>query len=418
MKAKKKFIERWNNISYMFTNGYLKTLPESFVNNISPIFLSKKIKLIIKDITADILRSWRRTVISDSKVWFLVLTQNNVDALKNIQENVPNSIFVSFYRFRSKVNVKVSFFYLNRRILYDIIYPIKWFFYLTQNKKKALRYFDLLFTVNGTYEESVRLLKKSKPKAIVFTNDHLVIARSLLLAANDLGIKTYYIQHASVSTHFPPLEFTYALLDGNDALLKYKKSGPLKSEVQLVGMTKFDGYINQVNNNNKISTLGIAFNMGDQIDDVKICIYNIKSKHPDLKIIARPHPAEKRNLTLLNEVTLSYPSTESAFDFIKSIDCLISGDSSIHLEAVLLNVFACYYNFSKSKRFDFYKYVENGLLKHYETIEDLNKELGRLKIFKPNIQTKANFYNAAIGSDFYGKSTIKISKFILDTINS
>ncbi|APZ45332.1 hypothetical protein BW723_03015 [Polaribacter reichenbachii] len=418
MKIKKKIIKKWNNISYMYTNGYLKTLPESFVNNISPVFVPRKIKLIIKDIIADILRSWRRTVISDSKVWFLVLTQNNVDALKKIQEDVPNSIFVSFYRFRSKVNVKVSYYYLNRRFLYNIIYPIKWLVYLTENKKKALRYFDLLFTVNGTYEESVRLLKKSKPKAIVFTNDHLIIARSLLLAANDLGIKTYYVQHASVSAHFPPLEFTYALLDGKDALLKYKKSGPVKSQVQLVGMTKFDDYIDQVNNNNKVETLGIAFNMGDQIDDVKKCIEKIKSEHSDLKIIARPHPAEKRNLALLNNVTLSKPSVESAFDFIKSIDCLISGDSSIHLEAVLLNVFACYYNFTKSKRFDFYGYVENGLLKHYKTIEDLNIELGKLKIFKPNVQSKSNFYNAAIGSEFYGKSTIKISKFIQDTIKS
>lgn len=402
----------------MFTNGYLKTLPESFVNNISPVFLPRKIKLIIKDITADILRSWRRTDIPDSKVWFLVLTQNNVDALKKIQELVPNSTFVSFYRFRSKVNVKVSFFYLNRRFLYDIIYPVKWLIYLTQNKKKALRYFDLLFTVNGTYEECIRLLKKSKPKAIVFTNDHLVIARSLLLAANNLGIKTYYVQHASVSAHFPPLEFTYALLDGKDALLKYKKSGPVKSEVQLVGMTKFDDYIDQINHNNKIKTIGIAFNMGDQLDAVKESINKIKSAHPDLKIIARPHPAEKRNLSLLNNITLSKPSSESAFDFIKSIDCLISGDSSIHLEAVLLNVFACYYNFSKSKRFDFYGYVENGLLKHYKTIDELNKELGKLKKFKPNVQSRANFYNAAIDSEFYGKSTLKISKFIQETINS
>lgn len=400
----------------MYTNGLLKTLPESFVNNISPTSIPKKIKLLLKDITADLLRSFRKTAISDSKIWFLVLTQNNVDALKKIKDNIPNSIFVSFYRFRSKVNVEVSFFYLNRRLLHNFVYPFKWIFYLIYNKDKALRYFDLLFTVNGTYEECIRLLKKSNPKAIVFTNDHLVIARSLLLAANDLGVKTYYIQHASVSSYFPPLEFTYALLDGKDALLKYQKSGSVKSEVLLVGMTKFDDYINQINNSKKIKTVGIAFNMADEVNGVKSCMEQIKSKHPDLKIIVRPHPAEKRDLTsLLNGITLSDPLSESALDFIKSIDCLISGDSSIHLEAVLSNVFPCYYNFSKSKRFDFYKYVENGLVEHYVTIEDLNKKLERLKKNKPNIQSRANFYNAAIGSNFYGKSTLKISEFIQDT---
>jgi len=282
--------------------------------------------------------------------------------------------------------------------------------------EKAIRYYDLLFTVNGTYEECLRLLKNKKPKAIVFTNDHLIIARSLLLAANKLRIKTYYVQHASVTQYFPPLEFSYALLDGEDAYLKYKQCGNINSEVKLVGISKFDSYINNVNNNKRIYNVGIAFNLVDEIESVEKTIAKIKENHPDLKLIVRPHPAEQRNLKLLNDVYISNSMRENSFDFIKKIDCLVSGDSSIHLEAVLLNVYSCYYNFNVSQRFDYYGFVKNGLIEYIENIEDLNKRLTELKVSKPDTQKKSKFYNEAIGTDYYGNSTNKISEIIIDTL--
>lgn len=410
------FIKIWNNIMYMWCNGLLETLPMSFIDNISPKTQIKKIKLILKDTIADLLRFFKKTKIPESKIWFLVLTQNNVEALKNVKRNLDNSIYVSFFRFRSTVNVKAHYFYLNYRLIHDFIFPFKWLYYLLHDKKKAIRYYDLFFTVNGTYEECLRLLKKRKPKAIVFTNDHLVVARSLLLAANKLGVKTYYVQHASVTEYFPPLEFTHALLDGEDAYLKYKNCGEIKSIIHLVGMSKFDHYIDDYNEYDTLKYLGIAYNLTDDTDSVYHFIVKLRDRNPDLNIIVRAHPADKRNLPIIESVSISNPQKENAYEFIKRVDCLISGDSSIHLEAVLLNVYPCYYNFNVSKRFDYYGYVKNGLVEYFKDFESLNIKLKELKLNKPNIQYRAKFYNASIGTDFYGKSTEKILSIILDTI--
>ena len=411
------FIKRWNNIMYMWCNGLLETLPTSFTDNISPKSQIKKVKLILKDFIADLLRFFKKTKIPESKIWFLVLTQNNVEALKNIKRNLDNSIYVSFFRFRSTINVKTHYFYLSYRLLYDFIFPFKWLYYLFYDNRKAVKHYDLLFTVNGTYEECLRILKKRKPKAIVFTNDHLVVARSLLLAANKLGIKTYYVQHASVTEYFPPLEFTHALLDGEDAYLKYKNCGEIKSNIHLVGMSKFDHYINDCNGNNTLKYLGVAYNLTDDTDSVYHFIITLRNRNPDLNIIVRAHPADKRDLPIIENISMSYPQNENAYEFINRVDCLISGDSSIHLEAVLLNVYPCYYNFNVSKRFDYYGYVKNGLAEYFKDFELLNNKLKELKLNKPNIQYRAKFYNAAIGTDYFGKSTERISNIILDTLN-
>tara|TARA_R110001583_G_C5669759_1_gene410620 strand:+ start:6147 stop:7370 length:1224 start_codon:yes stop_codon:yes gene_type:complete len=401
----------------MWCNGIFDTLPDSYTNNISPKKTLKKVRLIAKDLTADFLRLFKPTKIPQSKIWFLVLTQNNIDALKDIKKEIPNSIFVSFYRLRSKVSIKTHYFSLSFLFFHDIIYPLKWFFYYLTNKKKAVRYYDLLFTVNGTYEECVRMLKKANPKAIVFTNDHSVISRALLLAANTLGIKTYYVQHASVTRYFPPLEFSHALLDGEDAYLKYKECGEVKSIVHLVGISKFDRYVNQCNNNEKLTSVGVAYNLTDEIDPIYRFLILLRKYNRDIKIIARAHPADQRELTFIQGVEKSNPKQENAFEFLKRIDCLISGDSSIHLEAALLNVYPCYFNFSASKRFDYYGYVKNNLVEFFEDFDALNSKIKELKEVKPNVQSRAKYYNAAINTNFYGKSTLKISEIILKTLN-
>lgn len=419
MKEKKKgdsFTKIWNNLAYMWVNGILATLPESFSNKISPQSHLKKIQLILKDFVADFLRLFKETKIPEDRIWFLVLTKNNVTALKGIKKSFPNAIYVSFFRFRSTAIDSAHFFYLKNRFFYDLIYPFKWLRYYFFEKKKALRYYDLFFTVNGSYEECLRVLKKCKPKAIVFTNDHLVISRALLLAANDLKIQSYYVQHASVTEFFPPLEFTHAMLDGKDAYLKYKKTGEIKSEVHLVGISKFDDYVKESNTKDRVQAIGVAYNLTDEIEEVHGFITNLRNQNLESQIILRAHPADKRSFPDIKNVSVSNSLKENAFEFIKKIDCLISGDSSIHLEAVLLNVYPLYYNFGESKRFDFYGYVKNEMVEHFSSFESLNNKLNDLKKAKPNVQKRAVYYNAAVGTDFYGKSTDKIVKIISDTL--
>lgn len=407
----------WNNIAYIWINGYLDTLPDSFSDLYSPKKTVKKIKYILKNLTADFLRVFKRAYIPKDKVWFLVLTKNNYDALKEVYEQTPNAILTSFFRFNSTINKETYYYNLNLKFFYSFIYPIAWLQYYFSNKEKALRYYDLFFAVNGAYEESLRLLKKTRPKAIVFTNDHLIIARSLLLAANDLGIKTYYIQHASVSEYFPPLEFTYALLEGQDALDKYKVCGTVNANVHLVGMPKFDSYTGKLNTNDKLKKIGVAFNLNDNPQSVYE--FAIKLKTKNVAVIIRPHPGDNRDLSIFSDFEISNSKKEGAFEFLTRIDAIIAGNSSIHLEAVHMNVYPLYFIFDSDSdsRFDYYKFVKNKLVTYCKTLEELYLAIDQLIEHKPHIQSRANYYNATLGTNYQGKSTELIVKTMSETLN-
>src|SRR5690606_18182252 len=76
------------------------------------------------------------------------------------------------------------------------------------------RFLILIYSTFHLYTFYRSLLDFYKPKNIFFSNDHTPAARALLIAAKDLSIKTIYLQHAAVSTIFPPLNFSLSLLDG------------------------------------------------------------------------------------------------------------------------------------------------------------------------------------------------------------
>jgi hypothetical protein len=418
MKKKTNINKLWSNIAHIYINGYLDTLPDSFRNLYSPKKGIKKVKYIFKNYLADFLRLFKTSSIPTDKIWFVVLTKNNFDALKPIQDKIPSSIVVSFFRFNSTINSKTHYFNLNLKFFYNIIYPFSLLKFALENKNKAKQFYDLFLTVNGSYEESIRLLKKKRPQGIVFANDHLIIARSLLLAANHLGIKTYYIQHATVSNYFPPLEFSYALLEGQDAYDKYSRCGEIKSIVKLFGMSKFDSYVDNINKNDKLETLGIAFNLIDEIEPLFKIVCDIKNMFSDLKIVIRPHPGDSRDLSVFDGFEISNSKQENAFNYLSRIDAIVAGDSSIHLEAVLINVYPIYYLFNNKKVFDYYGFVKNKLVSYCKTKEQLYSIIDSLKTNKENIQDRATYYNAVIGTPDYGKSTLLISDFILESLKN
>ncbi|WP_146129825.1 hypothetical protein [Flagellimonas meridianipacifica] len=250
----------------------------------------------------------------------------------------------------------------------------------------------------------------------MFTNDHEIAPRALLLAAKKLNITSYYVQHASVSKYFPPLKFDYALLEGQDAKNKYLAIGKTNTKISLIGMPKLDKYVQWMNTKSKIESIGIAYNAMDNINLVKELINQLTGTFPDLKFVIRPHPSDKRTLKI-QKVHLSNSRVENSFEFLNRIDALIASDSSIHLEAVLLNVFSMSYNFNDNRFLDYYGFVQNNLINHYSGKTNLIKKINSLRSNKPHVQNKAKYYNAAIESDFYGSSSSKAADIIIKTLN-
>src|SRR5690606_29442694 len=131
-------------------------------------------------------------------------------------------------------------------------------------------------------------------------------------------------------------------------------------------MPKADAYINYRNTNQVIKTIGIGANLMDLTAEIKQLLTKLTQAFPDLRIILRPHPRDKRDFGFASgtgdQVTISDGSQVPVFDFLQQIDVLIAGNSGIHLEAVLLNVWSVYYNFNPQENLhDYYGYVANRL---------------------------------------------------------
>ncbi|WP_245756273.1 hypothetical protein [Pontibacter chinhatensis] len=344
------------------------------------------------------------------KVWLYVVSQNNYDSLKFIEEALPDAMFVAGQRKQiGKYNTAVERLSLRRKLLYYYkLLPLLLQF-LKYKKASTVRFFDVLFDAVGFYEVYLRKLQKYKPQAIVFANDHNADARALLLAAKRMGIKTVYIQHASVSPMFPPLAYDLNLLEGQDALDKYKQCGPVEGNVELIGMPKADAYVPFRNTSEAIQTIGIGCNLMDDLGEVEKLLTLLTGELPTLKVILRPHPRDTRNFGKLQrispQISLSDSRSVPTFDYLRQVDVQLSGNSGIHLEAVLLNVWSIFYDFNpKHKLEDYYGFVQHGLIDTVAGPEELIFVLRENIEHKPNVYSRASYFNATVGTPFDGRS--------------
>ncbi|TXE12996.1 hypothetical protein FUA26_04160 [Seonamhaeicola algicola] len=415
MKYKsKRFLHVWEDILQIWFSGYLEIVSRERREQISPISIKDKCIVIFKEFIKEFIKLFIKNRIPKNKIWCFSISSNNYESLKSIKANLDDSIFVHPFSFndRHQNSYPINF---SRKFLYSLWFPFNFLIFYFQSKSGSNGLYDLFFKANGIYSESLRLIKKSKPKAIIFANDHEIIPRGLLLAAKNLNVPIIYIQHASVSNYFPVLDFDYALLEGKDAKDKYLNIGNTSTCIYLVGMPKFDKYLERVNRNTLVKVIGIAYNAMDNLELIKRTVIVLQNYFPDIELIVRAHPSDKRSLNL-DSVKKSIPQKESVFDFLSRIDLLIAAESSIHLEAIMLNVYSISYSFSNSKFLDYYGFVKNNLVKHYLNLDDIIEEINSIGNNKPNVQKKAEYYNAALNSDFYGKSSEKIRDIIKSKI--
>ncbi|MCX2739106.1 hypothetical protein [Pontibacter anaerobius] len=418
----RKWYALYSNILYLhFSEAFLQ-LPESAKNAVSPqnplMRLGKMLGYTLVRLFGNLFHSVENGEKLQGKVWLYVVSQNNYDSLKFIQEGLEGAVFVAGQsKAIGKYNKKVERISLRRKILYYHKFPPLYFEFLKYKKESTLRFTDVLFDAVGFYEVYLRKLQKYKPAAIVFANDHNPDARAMLLAAKSMGIKTIYIQHASVSPMFPPLEYDLILLEGQDALDKYKMCGSVTGQVELIGMPKADAYVPFRNKNQTILTIGIGCNLMDDLKEVEKLVRQLTASFQELLIILRPHPRDTRNFGLFTSispnVTLSDSRSIPTFDYLRQIDVQISGNSGIHLEAVLLNVWSIFYDFNpKHKLEDYYGFVQNGLIEAASGPDELIFLLRENIAHKPSVYSRASYYNATVGTQHDGQSGILALEYI------
>lgn len=231
----------------------------------------------------------------------------------------------------------------------------------------------------------LEVLQKIQPSLVIMSNDHNVNNRSLRLAAELLVIKTLYMQHASVSEIFPPLEFNYALLDGKLAHQVYlhcyeiqKGTNPCIEKnvadchVVLTGQKK---PVVQVKEDTELEgiQIGLAVNQIDDFHCVQTMLDHLAAMH--LKCVVRTHPfqnpafLEQLKTYVQDKAWLSWSNSreQSLADYFGSVNTLIAGNTSIHLEAALAGLPTFYYEMSDEvHRPDYYGYVKSGVSKRLE----------------------------------------------------
>jgi len=406
----------WDIIHIYQSNFYKKFRAASYHYILSP---SKAIIYILKNIVYFLF--WRKKLIIKkeevkNKTWLLCSSLNNYNSLKFLGKKLEDSIFITTNTYHKKSNLKdinrLSFHY---NLIHLNEFPRNFIKVIQQHGFFGFKIIDVIIESSGMINTCLKILQQGKPKAIVFANDHNLKNRSLLLAAKSLNIPTIYIQHASVSHDFPPLKFDLNLLEGQDSLNKYKMVGEIEGLVKLIGMPKFDGYSQFRRTQKSIHNIGICTNVLDLKKDIINIIGSLHDTFPKLKITYRPHPNDRRNIQFPKYVHISDSKNEMIFDFLKNQDFIIAGNSSLHLEAALINVLSVYYMITPDGRFnDHYGYVKNQLIQKVDNKEELKNYIQTHLNNKTDVWQKAIYYNAAIGNN-NGESS---QTLVIQAINS
>lgn len=348
------------------------------------------------------------------QIWFFVSTLNQYNTISEIVATCKTKVVVVTNNYELSTSINDICFLDFSPLKFSIFkYPIYLFRLLFLQPFYFFQYFLSFF---GYIDKSMHYLKKFQPQKVVFTNDHNPEIRGMLLACLKCKIPTFYIQHASVSHLFPPLAFDMALLEGEDAKCKYLKMGNTHTKIELVGIPRIEKYLEYRKCIHNIQKIGLAYNTFDDLNKLKELIVYIKNQLPNIQFILRRHPGDERDTSILNELEVNWSDSrnEISFEFINKIDLLISGESNIHLEASMLNRPCVYYQITNTDFFDYYGFVSKNISKYIETLPTLVDYIKQYKYEEPEPYLQAAYYNAAIKSDFEGKSINKIVNFILN----
>ena len=317
----------------------------------------------------------------------------------------------------------ISFDLFKAYLLAIPFFPLVMYHYFKSDDYRRLSFkysLDLYWLSYGLYIYGVMFFLSRKYCQLIVSNDHLVHTRTLVKCAHDCGVSSIYIQHASVSSiyPFPNLNFTYALLEGMDSVIKYDSYGPSNSRVFLIGNPKFDTYFSLISSRKSVKTVGVAFNLLDNEEKVQQLLNQLRSVK-EWRLIVRPHPGDNRFERLQSnfhssEIVFSNARKQSSIDFLANLDVLIAGDSNIVLESILLNVYTIRFGLADNFT-DQYGFVQNGLIEYFSKEEMLIDRLLHLHPADMQVRSQAKKYCFTVDTEFDGKSGL-ITSLVFEAI--
>ena len=343
-------------------------------------------------------------------------TQNQLQALGPVLQGSPAlAVLVSNIRFlRAETAGRVAhLFPLGLAHLASLPFlPLVLFRYWRTDgyPRQSFRYvFDRHWLAFGSYIVWRLVLRRLRPSCLILANDHNLLNRVGLRAAADESIPTVYMQHAAVTADFPALSCTYALLDGSDSLMKYD-GGASDTRVYLIGSPKMDGARHAAAPRPLRAGVGLCVNALDPVHEVAKTCATLRHALGAGRVIVRPHPgtppreaARIARLAADLECAWSDSKSESSLEFLGRVDVVVAGDSSILLEAALMNVYPLYYACS-GRPLDRYGFERTGLVEAIRSIDQLVEKIRELLDGIPPVRERAKWYCDTVGTAFDGKS--------------
>jgi hypothetical protein len=288
------------------------------------------------------------------------------------------------------------------------------------NKTAIKKYFDYFFRAYLHLPYFIRVLDAKKISYIIIANDHNIETRSLRLAANILGVKTIFMQHGSGSEFLPPLEFTYAFLDGwvsvdkyiecNKSIIKTKRKLYAKNTtIFLSGIKKMPAFVKDKKQDDFV--IGVAINPYDDINSVILLLTDFLDK--GLVCLVRAHPSQlPHDIDILKQLHLRYKNLrlshfkeETSSQFLQNCDLLISGNSGIHLEAAIAHVATYYFEFGASTLpKDYYRHVREGIAKEFPVDYRalMPEDLKQLSLIDDDTKTNIKRFSESFGTQWEG----------------
>jgi hypothetical protein len=299
----------------------------------------------------------------------------------------------------------------------------------SDDRKVMFAFMDHILLSLGYLSFVAWYLERYLPKAIVIANDHVFFTRILVEMAKKKNIPTFFIQHASAYDGVPKIFVDLALLEGQHAKEKYLEKGSNSQRIKLVGIPKFDPYFGKINENHQIQRLGFCTNRSMDFQETKETLTYIRQEFPNLKIILRPHPTAEpsgKYAQIIQQLGLAYSNAnkEPAFLFLQDVDVVISGNSSILLEAAILNVVPIYIfsdntkRFYSHDRFDKYDYVKHKVAYPINNHQELLRILTSFSQTKPDVRENVKIYCDTIATSYDGKSAVLAKEIITKTIEA
>lgn len=273
--------------------------------------------------------------------------------------------------------------------------------YLALHKQLRMIHYEKIVRKYGFIHCFVGLLKENRPSVVFISNDHYPSSRALMLAAKKLSIPCIYLQHASVTKFFPPMRASHALLYGQYSEDVYRNIPGSEGQFIQVGNHKFDAFRPWIENKSATGRIGVAFNTLDPVPAVLDLCNNLSRHFPKDKIVLRAHPRDRRKID--GDFTLSSHSRETSLEFLRGIDVLIAGNSSILLEAAAMNVYPFQIYFTKTPAYlvDYYGFVRMGVAVEVESQEGLIRQIKEIIAAKTfDSRQRTAYYDASVGSEY------------------